>query len=97
MEITQCADIVLFVLFYNQNQIEMQSEKQGAKTREEMAVEYNVSRKTFYRWLKKADIQLSNGNLTPKEQALIYEKFGKPKGSANEEESTYDMSQNDPK
>ncbi|MFN7118742.1 MAG: hypothetical protein ACK4TA_18230 [Saprospiraceae bacterium] len=57
----------------------MQSEKQTAKTRQEMAAKYGINVKTFYRWLKKASIQLSGGRVTPAEQELIYQKFGKPK------------------
>ena len=49
-----------------------------SKTREELATAYGVCRKTFYNWLKKEGIKLSNRYLTPKEIKLIYETFGKP-------------------
>ncbi len=58
----------------------MQSEHHGAKTRQQIADEYGIDRKTLYRWLKKACIQLSSGLVTPAEQELIYQKFGKPEG-----------------
>lgn len=56
----------------------MQLEKREAKTRQQIADEYGIDRKTLYRWLKKADIQLSGSLVTPAEQELIYQKFGKP-------------------
>ena len=52
---------------------------QGCKTRKQMAEEYKVTRKTFYRMRQKAGIVLSNGLITPKEQEIIYEVFGKTK------------------
>lgn len=67
------------MILFNKTIMEMQSEKQTAKTRQEMAAEYGINVKTFYRWLKKASIQLSGGRVTPAEQELICQKFGKPK------------------
>ncbi len=52
----------------------------NAKTRQQMADEYHISRKTFYNRLKKEEIQLKKGLILPKEQKVIYEKLGKPKG-----------------
>ena len=49
-----------------------------AKTRQEMATEFGVCRKTFYNMLKKARIQLSGRLITPLEQELIYQKLGRP-------------------
>lgn len=49
-----------------------------AKTRQQIADEYGISRKTLSRWLKKADIDLEGYLISPKEQALIYETFGDP-------------------
>ncbi len=49
-----------------------------AKTRQEIANEYGVDRKTLYRWLKRENIEISKGLVTPKEQDVIYEKLGKP-------------------
>ena len=48
------------------------------KTRQEIAEEYGISRRTFQRWLKKQNIALSNGLITPKEQEVIYQNFGYP-------------------
>lgn len=53
-------------------------EKFIAKTRQQIADEYGIHRKTLYRWLKKASIKLGRGLVTPAEQALIYQTFGKP-------------------
>jgi len=50
-----------------------------SKTRTMIAHEYGISRKTLQRWLKKAQIDLTNGLVTPAEQKRIYKKFGKPK------------------
>ena len=49
-----------------------------AKTRQEMANEYGVCRKTFYNMLKKANIKLSGRLITPLQQELIYKKLGRP-------------------
>lgn len=48
------------------------------KTRQEIAEEYGISRRTLQRWLKKQNINLPNGLLTPKEQEVIYQLFGTP-------------------
>ena len=48
------------------------------KTRQEIAQEFGISRRTFQRWLKKHNIVLPSGLVTPKVQAQIYEKFGFP-------------------
>ncbi len=48
------------------------------KTRQEIADEYGISRRTLQRWLKKMNITLSKGLLTPSEQRQIYRKFGLP-------------------
>jgi DNA invertase Pin-like site-specific DNA recombinase len=48
------------------------------KTRQEIAEEYGISRRTFQRWLKKQKIALPNGLITPKEQEMIYNNFGYP-------------------
>ena len=51
------------------------------KTRTELAREFGIDRKTLYRWLKKAGIELSgNSMITPRELELIYLKLGKPRG-----------------
>lgn len=52
--------------------------KKRAKSRQEVANEYGISSKTLSRWLKKEGLGISNGLLTPKEQALIYATFGPP-------------------
>ncbi|WP_339878750.1 hypothetical protein [uncultured Algoriphagus sp.] len=50
-----------------------------AKSRQQIADEYGVSTKTLLRWIKKERIVISNGLVTPKEQSVLYEKFGNPK------------------
>lgn len=49
------------------------------KTRQELADEYGISRKTFYNWIKKEGITLTSRLVTPKEQQEIYDKFGYPR------------------
>ena len=56
----------------------MKDKKFNAKTRSELAQEYGVCRRTFYSLLKKRNIQLTTGLITPNEQQLIYNKLGKP-------------------
>jgi transposase-like protein len=53
--------------------------QQSTKTREAIAGEYGVCPRTFRRWLKRANVKLPSGNLTPKYQDLIYETFGFPR------------------
>ena len=52
-----------------------------AKTRQEVAKEYDISTKTLKKWLTKAQIDLPRGLIQPKDLALIYERFGVPKVS----------------
>lgn len=52
------------------------------KTRQEIADEYGISRRTLLRWLKKQNIHLPNGLVTPKVQELIYQHFGYPQQNA---------------
>lgn len=49
-----------------------------AKTRQQMADEFGIDRKTLYRWMKRNKIDVDSGLLTPSEQAQIYNSFGKP-------------------
>lgn len=48
------------------------------KTRQEVAQEYGISRRTFYNWLQREGIKLTNRLITPKEQQEIYDKLGRP-------------------
>jgi transposase-like protein len=50
---------------------------QKAKSRQEIAQEYGVSAKTLSRWILKEKLQIAQGLISPKDQELIYEKFGK--------------------
>ena len=52
--------------------------KISVKTRQQIAFEYGVSPRTLRRWLKQSEIDLPKRLLCPKEQNLIYKKFGKP-------------------
>jgi transposase len=49
-----------------------------AKSRQEIANEFGISVRTLYRWLKRADISLPQGLVTPKFQEEIYAHFGNP-------------------
>lgn len=50
----------------------------GVKTKQQMAEEYGVCRKTFNKLLKKQRVKLNRGLILPKDQVIIYEKLGKP-------------------
>jgi len=45
------------------------------KTRQQVAVEIGVSRKTLYKWLKKWNVELSSRLLCPNSQKFIKEKM----------------------
>lgn len=45
-------------------------------TRKQLAHELGIHPKTLYRWLKKYDLKISRGLLTPAEQKQIYIKLG---------------------
>ena len=50
------------------------------KTRQEIAAEYGVHRRTLLRWLKRAKIELPKGLVCPRHQFIIYTAFGFPNG-----------------
>lgn len=47
------------------------------KTRQQIAEELGIDRKTLYNKLKQANVKLNKGLLTPEEQKVIFELFGK--------------------
>jgi len=49
-----------------------------AKTREQIAQEYGISRKTLYNWLRREGLQFSQTLLGPRQVARIYAQFGEP-------------------
>jgi DNA invertase Pin-like site-specific DNA recombinase len=49
-----------------------------AKSRQEIAIEYGINRKTLQRWLDKENIRLPHRLLLPQEQDIIYKTFGAP-------------------
>jgi hypothetical protein len=51
------------------------------KTKAEMANEYGICCRTFYRWLKKEKIEIPRGLLKPNQVEIIYKAFGCPKKS----------------
>jgi hypothetical protein len=53
----------------------------ACKTRSQLALEYGVSRKSFYNWLKRRGIKISNGLVTPKEIEFIHNTFGLQRGN----------------
>lgn len=50
----------------------------GVKSRKELCREYGMSESTFYRRLKKHNLQLSSGLLLPKDYMIVYETLGLP-------------------
>jgi hypothetical protein len=57
----------------------MENHYGGVKTKQQMADEYGVCRKTFNKLLIKKNIILDRGVISPKEQQNIYSKLGTPK------------------
>ena len=49
-----------------------------AKTRQELALLYGISTKTFKKWLNREGINLPRGLISPKDQKKIFEKLGIP-------------------
>jgi hypothetical protein len=56
----------------------MKNNNGGVKTKQQMADEYGVCRKTFNKLLIKKRIRLERGLIYPKDQLHIYFKLGKP-------------------
>jgi hypothetical protein len=69
------------MFFYNQclNFITMGNYNGVVKTKQQMAGEYGVSRKTFQRLLLKRQIVIDRGLIFPKDQEFIYKELGRPK------------------
>ena len=49
-----------------------------SKSRQQIAEEFGISRRTLYRWIQRANIEMPTGLIPPKVQDLIYEEFGNP-------------------
>lgn len=49
-----------------------------AKTRQQMAQEYDVNIRTFMNWLELENIEIPKGLLCPKKVKEIYQKLGLP-------------------
>lgn len=49
-----------------------------AKTRQQIANEYGVDRKTFNNWLKRANLNVPSGLICPSATESIYNTFGHP-------------------
>jgi hypothetical protein len=56
----------------------MENHSCGVKTKQQMADEYGVCRKTFNRLLLKKRIKLDRGLISPRDQLTIYDKLGTP-------------------
>jgi hypothetical protein len=56
----------------------MENHSCGVKTKQQMADEYGVCRKTFNKLLLKKRIKLDRGLISPKDQQNIYDKLGIP-------------------
>lgn len=62
------------------------------KTRQQIADEFGINRKTLERMLKRADIILPSGNISPKNQQGIYDCFGTPPSLVSQSVSNYSKS-----
>jgi len=56
----------------------MDHQNGGVKTRQQLADEYRVCRKTFVRLIRKKGIKLDRGLVSPRDQQIIYLKLGFP-------------------
>lgn len=56
----------------------MENHNGGVKTKQQMADEYGVCRKTFNKLLQKKKIKLDRDLISPKDQLNIYSKLGIP-------------------
>lgn len=56
----------------------MENNNSVVKTKQQMAYEYGVSRKTFQKLLQKRQIILDRGLIYPKDQESIYNELGLP-------------------
>jgi len=52
-----------------------------AKTKKQIADEYGICTKTLCKWIKSEQLEIKRGLIKPKDQDLIYKKFGIPKSS----------------
>lgn len=58
------------------------------KTRQELADEYGIHRRTFYRWLMRDGIILKRGLVKSRDLELIYSAYGLPRKIGEEESRT---------
>lgn len=56
----------------------MENHNGGVKTKQQMADEYGVCRKTFNKLLMKRNIRLDRGLISPRDQMIIYNELGAP-------------------
>lgn len=56
----------------------MENHNGGVKTKQQMADEYGVCRKTFNKLLMKKNIRLDRGLISPRDQMIIYNELGSP-------------------
>ena len=56
----------------------MNSRISGVKTRQQIANEYGICRKTFNKLLHQKKIQIEKGLIYPKDQLRIYDELGEP-------------------
>ncbi|MFH0843828.1 MAG: helix-turn-helix domain-containing protein [Bacteroidota bacterium] len=49
-----------------------------SKTRTEVAMEYGISVRTLYRWIRKVKIKISYGLIDPLHLKMIYDNYGDP-------------------
>lgn len=59
----------------------MNSHNCGVKTKQQMADEYGVCRKTFNKLLLRRNMRLKRGLISPLEQMQIYNVLGEPGGA----------------
>ena len=53
------------------------------KTRQEVANEYGITRRTLYNWFTSAGLKFDRKILTPRDLTIIYATFGNPRDLEN--------------
>lgn len=79
--------MIYLMIYFNASVVIMEKKTNQTtirtKTRQEIAYEYGIGRKTLCRWMKRAGLQVTNGLLCPLEVEEIYYTFGKSYSADN--------------
>lgn len=62
---------------------EIEARIRSTKTRKQVAAEYGIDPYTLKNWIKRSNLEITSGDLSPKSQRLLYAAFGVPPLSAD--------------